>query len=107
MDDGELGCSTRRWEERLTLSHRLYREARRHSDLAALLRQLAEAHEHSLPPAVWVGYELGTNVRSAELGTTLSAVSHCALSPPSWAPQLRKPTHGCRLYTFMAFEDEI
>lgn len=110
-DDGELGCSTLRWEDRLTVTERLFREARAHRDLAALFARLAEEHDRRLPRDVRVGYELGTSVRSRELGVELAAVSHCRSCPPSWAPasrrQLRRPDRACRLYTFMGFSEEV
>jgi hypothetical protein len=110
-DDGELGCSTRRWEERLTVSQRLYREVRRNGDLAGLFRGLAEAHTRKLPRDVRVGYELGTRVHSRELGVELVAVSTCRSTPPGWAPvsqrQLRRPDRGCRLYTYFGFGEEM
>jgi hypothetical protein len=110
-DDGELGCATLRWEERLTVSRRLYREARRNADLAGLFRRLADAHDRRLPRDVRVGFEIATTVHSAELGVELVAVSHCRTSPPSWAPvsrrQLRRPDRNCRLYTFLGFGGEV
>ncbi len=110
-DDGELGCSTVRWQDRLTLSTRLLREARRNVDLADLFRRLAEEHERRLPRSVRVGFELATAVASAELGVELSALSRCAISPPSWSRastrQRRRPDRNCRLYTFAGFSEEL
>jgi hypothetical protein len=107
-DDGELGCSTRRWEERLILSERLFREAKRHPDLAALVRRLHQAHDRRLPPAVWLGYELATAVVSEGLGTELVAVSSCRSSAPPWAPKTKRPLQpGCRLYTYFGFREEV
>lgn len=110
-DEGDIGCSTRRWEERLVLGERLYQKARREPDVAALLRSLAREHERGLPPAVWLGFEHGSSVRSHTLGVTLVAVSRCTLSPPKWAPPLskkqRRPERSCRLYTFMGFSEEV
>jgi hypothetical protein len=108
LGEGEhLGCSTRRWEERLVLSPRLYREARQHPDLAQLLRQLHRAHDERLPPVVWIGFELGSSVRSEALGVELCGISHCRSKAPAWAPRTKRTTPGCRLYTYFAFREEI
>lgn len=89
------------------LSQRLYREARRAPDLAQLLRQLHQEHDRRLPPAVWLGFELGSSVRSRELGVELVGVSTCRSSAPPWAPQPRRAEPGCRLYTYFGFREEI
>lgn len=107
LESGHSGCSTLRWEERLTMSPRLFREARRHPDLAELVRRLAARHEKKLPRFVRLGFEHGTVVTSSELRAELVAVSRCLDRAPPWGRALKRPNRACRLYTFFGFATDV